>query len=149
MESFFGRMKEELDVSVFETRAQASQQVFKYIQTYYNRIRRHSGIDDLPPNDFEKRRAASFTCPFLSGALMVWCPLSTPLLVHIGFVADYLQVAHSAAGRVVFLIESITENLDKTAVGTRCVRPAHRFFVHALNLLSTFGLLKLIERLSL
>ena len=58
MESFFGRMKEELDVSVFETRAQASQQVFKYIETYYNRIRRHSGIDYLSPNDFENQRAA-------------------------------------------------------------------------------------------
>ena len=31
MESFFGRMKEELDVNVFEARAQTSQQVFKYI----------------------------------------------------------------------------------------------------------------------
>lgn len=58
MESFFGRMKEELGVGVFETRDQARQQVFKYIETYYNRIRRHSGIGYVAPNDFETQKAA-------------------------------------------------------------------------------------------
>lgn len=59
MESFFGRMKEELELSVFSTRAQARQHIFKYIETYYNRIRRHSGIDYLSPHDFELQHAAS------------------------------------------------------------------------------------------
>ncbi|MFK5292150.1 IS3 family transposase, partial [Lactococcus lactis] len=38
----------------FETRAEATQEIFKYIETYYNTKRMHSGLDYKSPKDFEK-----------------------------------------------------------------------------------------------
>lgn len=55
MESFFGRMKEEIGVELFETKAAARQAAFKYIEAYYNRTRRHSGLDYLSPDEFEQQ----------------------------------------------------------------------------------------------
>lgn len=58
MESFFGRLKEEIGQKVFETKQEAVQAVFKYIEMYYNRIRRHSALGYLSPLDFEARLAS-------------------------------------------------------------------------------------------
>jgi len=47
-----------LDKDLFDTKAEARQAVFKYIETYYNRIRRHSALDYLSPEAFEARAVA-------------------------------------------------------------------------------------------
>ncbi len=53
-ESFFHTLKVELvHQRNYETREQAKQSIFWYIEAYYNRVRRHSGIDYKSPIDFE------------------------------------------------------------------------------------------------
>jgi len=55
-ESFFHTLKTELVYQhQYETRAQARQSVFWYIEAYYNRIRRHSSIGYMSPINYEKR----------------------------------------------------------------------------------------------
>ena len=55
-ESFFHTLKtEHVHRFNYETREQAKRSVFWYIEAYYNRIRRHSGIDYQSPINFEKR----------------------------------------------------------------------------------------------
>ena len=55
MESFYKTLKRELiNDAHFETRAEAAQEIFKYIETYYNTKRMHSGLDYKSPKDFEK-----------------------------------------------------------------------------------------------
>jgi putative transposase len=54
VESFFGRLKTEcLPPSRFVTREQAEREVFKYVEVFYNRVRRHSTLNYLSPVDFE------------------------------------------------------------------------------------------------
>lgn len=54
VESFFGRLKTEcLPPSRFVTRKQAEREVFKYVEVFYNRVRRHSTLNYLSPVDFE------------------------------------------------------------------------------------------------
>lgn len=53
---------------MFESKDRARQEVFKYIEAYYNHIRRHSGIGYLSPDDFKLKMSASTTCPVLSGS---------------------------------------------------------------------------------
>lgn len=53
-ESFFHTLKVELVYQRhYETRDQAKRSIFWYIEAYYNRVRRHSGIDYKSPVDFE------------------------------------------------------------------------------------------------
>lgn len=53
-ESFFHSLKVEcVYAQQYLTRAQAKQHIFQYIETYYNRIRRHSDIDSQAPFVFE------------------------------------------------------------------------------------------------
>lgn len=55
-ESFFGRFKTELiEGGYFESVEQARTETFSYIEGYYNRIRRHSGLGYLSPMEFEKQ----------------------------------------------------------------------------------------------
>ncbi|MFK4936591.1 IS3 family transposase [Lactococcus garvieae] len=55
MESFYKTLKRELiNDAHFETRAEATQEIFKYIETYYNTKRMHSALDYKSPRDFEK-----------------------------------------------------------------------------------------------
>ena len=42
----------------YRTRGRARADLFEYIETYYNPIRRHSTLDYLSPRDFENRKAA-------------------------------------------------------------------------------------------
>lgn len=57
-ESFFARFKTELvEGGGFEDVGQARSETFSYIEGYYNRIRRHSGIGYLSPLEFEKELA--------------------------------------------------------------------------------------------
>ena len=53
-ESFFGTLKTELVHHCdYETHAQARQSIFKYIEFFYNRRRRHSAIGYMTPADYE------------------------------------------------------------------------------------------------
>lgn len=69
-ESFFSRFKAELiEGGIFETIEEARTEIFSYIDGYYNRIRRHSGLGYKSPLEFEKelrikqqRRRDSFLC---------------------------------------------------------------------------------------
>ncbi len=53
-ESFFAQLELELLADhVFTTRTQAKQEVFDYLEVFYNRIRIHSTLGYLSPVDFE------------------------------------------------------------------------------------------------
>lgn len=54
-ESFFGTMKRELvHHCSFESRFEAQSQIFRYIECFYNRRRRHSSIDYQAPEEYER-----------------------------------------------------------------------------------------------
>lgn len=53
-ESFFATLKVELVYeSIFRTRAQAKAAIFEYIEAFYNRVRRHSYLGYVSPDEFE------------------------------------------------------------------------------------------------
>ena len=55
MESFFGTLKSEwVYRSVYHTRNQAKTDIFYYIESFYNRRRRHSSLDYLSPEAYEQ-----------------------------------------------------------------------------------------------
>lgn len=54
-ESFFHSLKTELIYRKnFKTRKEAMQAIFEWIETWYNRQRRHSALDYMSPEDYEK-----------------------------------------------------------------------------------------------
>jgi putative transposase len=53
-ESFFATLKTEEADAPYETRQQGKTSIFSYIETFYNPKRRHSSLNYLSPNDFEK-----------------------------------------------------------------------------------------------
>ena len=55
VESFFDSLKTEIDQQVFESREQARQKVFDYIEIFYNRSRRHSTLGYVSPATFEQQ----------------------------------------------------------------------------------------------
>lgn len=56
VESFFGTLKQELvNRCRFPTRERARQEVFEYIEVWYNRQRRHSSLGYVSPEEFERR----------------------------------------------------------------------------------------------
>jgi len=59
-ESFFHTLKTELTHhEKFKTRAEAKQEIFNYIEAYYNRVRMHSANDYLSPVEYEKTQKAA------------------------------------------------------------------------------------------
>ncbi|MBA3684119.1 MAG: IS3 family transposase [Planctomycetes bacterium] len=57
-ESFWHTLKNELiHRRHFQTRAEAQQAIFEYIEVFYNRIRRHTSIGNVSPVNFELQRA--------------------------------------------------------------------------------------------
>jgi transposase InsO family protein len=55
MESFFGTLKCELiHDRCYRTHAEARQDIFEYIEVFYNRQRRHSALGYLSPAEYEK-----------------------------------------------------------------------------------------------
>jgi putative transposase len=55
-ESFFATLETELiDRSSWTTRASARLAVFEWIEVFYNRVRRHSSLGHLSPDEFERR----------------------------------------------------------------------------------------------
>jgi putative transposase len=58
-ESFFASLETELiDRTTFGTRREAEQEVFSYIEGFYNPWRRHSANGMLSPAEYERRHAA-------------------------------------------------------------------------------------------
>ena len=56
IESFFSTLKGEcVERSSFQTRQQARQAIFEYIECFYNRVRRHSTLKDLSPVAYEQQ----------------------------------------------------------------------------------------------
>jgi transposase InsO family protein len=56
MESFFATLKTELIYEqTYQSRAEARQSVFEYIEVFYNRFRKHSALRYLSPAQFEKQ----------------------------------------------------------------------------------------------
>ena len=58
MESFFGTLKGECATHRFATRLQARQQIFEFIEIWYNRHRLHSSLGYLSPAEYEHRLAS-------------------------------------------------------------------------------------------
>jgi len=55
-ESFFHTLKTELIYhEIYETKAQANQSIFEWIEVYYNRQRMHSSNNNLSPVEFEEK----------------------------------------------------------------------------------------------
>ena len=56
MESFFGSLKTEWVYGKgYGTREEAKQDLFKYIEMFYNRQRRHASLGYVSPTEFERR----------------------------------------------------------------------------------------------
>lgn len=54
-ESFFGTLKGEcVEGSTFQTRSQARQAIFEYVECFYNWVRRHSSLGYMSPVAFEQ-----------------------------------------------------------------------------------------------
>ncbi len=57
-ESFFGSLEAELiDRSAWKSHGEARLAVFGYVETFYNRTRRHSALGYLSPAEYERRYA--------------------------------------------------------------------------------------------
>ena len=57
-ESLFSRYKAELlEGGAFRSVEEARLETFNYIDGYYNRIRRHSGLGYVSPEDYERQKA--------------------------------------------------------------------------------------------
>ena len=55
-ESLMGIIKREcVHRKTFETREQAQIEIFEYIESFYNRLRRHSALGYLSPVNFEEK----------------------------------------------------------------------------------------------
>lgn len=55
IESTFGRMKvESVHHERYATRGEAKASIFAYIEVFYNRVRRHSTLDYMTPDEFER-----------------------------------------------------------------------------------------------
>jgi transposase InsO family protein len=58
VESFFGSLKNEMVAfERFPTREEAAQRLFEWIETFYNRVRRHSTLGYISPVDYERENA--------------------------------------------------------------------------------------------
>lgn len=54
-ESFFSTLKGEcVERTSFQTRSQAKQVIFEYVETFYNRVRRHSSLGYVSPVTYEQ-----------------------------------------------------------------------------------------------
>ena len=57
VESFFSTLKGEcVNRTRFLTRQEAKQEIFEYLECFYNRIRRHSTLQYVSPVEFEQQR---------------------------------------------------------------------------------------------
>ncbi len=62
MKSFFGTMKEEcVERQRYQTRAEARNDIFEYIEVFYNRKRRHSSLGYVSPSRYEEMKRENVT----------------------------------------------------------------------------------------
>ena len=55
VESFFASLKRELvHDEMYATREQARASIFEYVEVFYNRVRRHSSLGFVSPDEFER-----------------------------------------------------------------------------------------------
>jgi transposase InsO family protein len=67
-DSFFHTLKVELTHGVrYETRSILRREVFENIETYYNRIRRHSALGQVQSYDFRTEEGRLIRCPNVAG----------------------------------------------------------------------------------
>jgi putative transposase len=67
VESFFSTLKREwIESKGYRTRAEARADIFYFIETWYNRKRRHSTLGYVSPAEFERRAAKAGLCEKLS-----------------------------------------------------------------------------------
>ena len=60
VESFFSSLKKErIKRRIYASRQKAKSDVFDYIEGFYNRVRRHSHLDQVSPLAFEQLRTGS------------------------------------------------------------------------------------------
>lgn len=58
-ESFFAGLKAELvDIQPWPTRLDAERAIFEWIEVFYNRRRRHAGLEYMSPSNYEERGVA-------------------------------------------------------------------------------------------
>ena len=55
MESFFGKLKIEWADYIYKNREEAEMDIFKYIETFYNPVRRHSSLGNISPTKYEQK----------------------------------------------------------------------------------------------
>ena len=56
MESWFASLKkEQVHLQRYATRAAARLDIFEYLEMFYNKVRRHSKINNQSPTDFERQ----------------------------------------------------------------------------------------------
>ena len=55
LESFFASLKTEEADKPYNTRQEAKTAIFDYIESFYNNTRRHSSLDYLSPDEYERR----------------------------------------------------------------------------------------------
>ena len=68
IESYWSRLKAELvHQRVFRSVADAREQLFEYIELYYNRRRRHSSLGYVSPLQFEEAVVSQFEYLCLTG----------------------------------------------------------------------------------
>ena len=54
MESFWGRVQTELlDRQKWRTRLELANELFEYLEVFYNKQRRHSSLEMLTPDEYE------------------------------------------------------------------------------------------------
>ena len=59
-ESFFSNLKKErVKRKIYRTREKAKSEIFEYMEVFYNRIRRHSHLNQLSPIVFEQLQKGS------------------------------------------------------------------------------------------
>jgi putative transposase len=57
IESFFSNLKiERIKRRIYSTRAETKSEIFDFIESFYNRVRRHKHLDQLSPYEFERQR---------------------------------------------------------------------------------------------
>ena len=56
VESFFKSLKNEIILGEFKTKDQAKEEIFEYLEVFYNRERLHSSLDYKSPWEFENEK---------------------------------------------------------------------------------------------
>jgi len=54
-ETFFKTLKNELELQAFETKDQAKEYIFEFIEAWYNTVRLHSSLGYESPMEYERK----------------------------------------------------------------------------------------------